>query len=109
MEIDIDKEFLKIPLNRDNMHIYIVRNSILKQIKKTLPLFKGKLLDIGCGHKPYKSLFLSPESRVTEYIGMDMCDNRTYDNKPEICWDGNKIPLPENSVDCAVATEVLEH
>jgi SAM-dependent methyltransferase len=109
MENIIDKEFLNIPLKRECMHIYIVRNSILKQIKKTLPLLGGKLLDIGCGHKPYKSIFLSEGSKVTEYLGMDMCDNRSYDNKPEICWDGKIIPLPENSVDCAIATEVLEH
>jgi SAM-dependent methyltransferase len=109
MEVDIDKEFLNIPLNREYMHIYIVRNSILREIRKVLPLLSGKLLDIGCGYKPYKSIFLSTKSKVTQYIGMDMNDNRSYDNKPEIGWDGKTIPLPSNSVDCAIATEVLEH
>jgi ubiquinone/menaquinone biosynthesis C-methylase UbiE len=28
---------------------------------------------------------------------------------PEVTWDGTSIPLLDDSVDCAIATEVLEH
>jgi SAM-dependent methyltransferase len=56
---------------------------------------------------PYKSTVLAAD--VSNYIGMDLSDNRSYANKPDISWDGVVIPLADSSVDCAMATEVLEH
>jgi SAM-dependent methyltransferase len=91
------------------MHIYYVRNAILKKLKAALPLFRGTLLDVGCGHMPYKSAVLAANANVSNYVGMDLSDNRSYANKPDISWDGAVIPLADSSVDCAMATEVLEH
>jgi SAM-dependent methyltransferase len=91
------------------MHIYYVRNAILNKLKAALPFFRGTLLDVGCGHMPYKSAVLAANTNVSNYIGMDLSDNRSYANKPDISWDGVVIPLGDGSVDCAMATEVLEH
>jgi SAM-dependent methyltransferase len=91
------------------MHIYYVRNAILNKLKAALPLFRGTLLDVGCGHMPYRSAVLAANANVSNYIGMDLSDNRSYANKPDISWDGAVIPLADGSVDCAMATEVLEH
>ena len=90
------------------MHIYYVRNAILTKLKAALPFFSGTLLDVGCGHMPYKSAVLGADG-VSNYIGMDLSDNRSYANKPDINWDGVVIPLGDGTVDCALATEVLEH
>jgi SAM-dependent methyltransferase len=90
------------------MHIYYVRNAILNKLKAALPFFRGTLLDVGCGHMPYKSAVLAADA-VSSYIGMDLSDNRSYANKPDINWDGVVIPLGDGTVDCAMATEVLEH
>jgi SAM-dependent methyltransferase len=70
-------------------------------------LFKGKMLDFGCGHKPYKSLF----PHVEEYIGVDF-DNEGHSHEKEnidVYYDGNSLPFPDNYFDCAICTEVLEH
>ena len=91
------------------MHIYYVRNAILTKLKAALPLFRGKLLDVGCGHMPYKSTLLASTTNVSDYIGMDLSDNRSYANQPDLTWDGIVIPLPDGTIDCAMATEVLEH
>jgi SAM-dependent methyltransferase len=56
---------------------------------------------------PYRPLLLAPAGRVTHYIGLDLAGNRYQ--RPDIEWDGISIPLNENSVDCAIATEVFEH
>ena len=45
--------------------LYIIRNGLYKAIKINANIFKGKMLDFGCGSKPYKSLF----TNVVEYIG----------------------------------------
>jgi SAM-dependent methyltransferase len=58
---------------------------------------------------PYKSIILDSATNVSDYIGMDLSDNRSYANKPDLTWDGVVIPLPDSSIDCAMATEVLEH
>jgi SAM-dependent methyltransferase len=69
--------------------------------------FKGKMLDFGCGHKPYKSVFL----HVDEYIGVDF-ENEGHNHEKEdidVYYDGNSLPFPDNYFDCAICTEVLEH
>ncbi len=103
-------EFLAPELSIDNMDKYLVRTSILNSIKDHLPKFFGTLLDIGCGQMPYKKLLTSFPSKVEKYIGMDI-ENPLYQKnvKPDLFWDGNKIPMDDNSVDCVVATEFFEH
>ena len=109
MDPILGTDFLNVPLCRNSMHIYYVRNSILTKLKAAIPLFRGRLLDVGCGHMPYKSMILAPNTNVSDYVGMDLSDNRSYANQPDLSWDGTAIPLPDSSIDCAMATEVLEH
>lgn len=68
----------------------------------------GTLLDVGCGWSPYRSVVTGNGQSVTRYIGMDLAAG-TYLAEPELKWDGKTIPLPDESIDCAMATEVLEH
>jgi len=89
------------------------RRAILDALKEQLPSFRGALLDIGCGHKPYKNVLLNGGGRVQKYIGMDLRqdlrDGRYSGNgAPELEWDGHAIPLEDGSVDCAIATEFFE-
>jgi SAM-dependent methyltransferase len=80
---------------------------LLRAVQRAIGNFKGEVLDVGCGQKPYKSLILSEQSRATRYIGLDLpADNY---NPPDLLWDGVTIPLPDCSVDSAMLTEVLEH
>lgn len=83
------------------------RRLILAALQRALPRFSGVVLDVGCGHKPYKSLLLSSRSRATRYIGLDLPDN-LY-GSPDLPWDGRKIPLEDASVESVLMTEVLEH
>ena len=88
---------------------YIVRHSILNALKTQLGDFQGKLLDVGCGQMPYKPLLTARPSRVTHYIGLDLENNPIHNNHPDITWQKGKIPMADNSIDCAIATEVFEH
>lgn len=67
------------------------------------------MLDIGCGQSPYKPLLLAPKGFVSEYIGLDLEQNPVHKNNPDLLWDGRSIPLPDDSVDSILLTEVLEH
>ena len=87
----------------------VVRRSILEALKQVAPTLYGTVLDVGCGYKPYESLFLSAPSKATRYIGMDIGDNIYLGGQVDRIWDGRNIPLDNESVECAVATEFLEH
>jgi SAM-dependent methyltransferase len=93
-----------LPSKLDN---FGVRRAILAALRSQLPDLKGILLDIGCGYMPYKSMVLTPPSRVEKYIGLDLQHNNYQ--KPDLEWDGRTIPLINSTIDCALATEVFEH
>jgi SAM-dependent methyltransferase len=96
-------------LSRRNLDTFAWSRAIRQALSTQLPQLHGKLLDIGCGRMPYKPLVLSPTSRVTHYIGLDFPTGPYADYGPfDLEWDGRHIPLPNGSIDCAMATEVLE-
>lgn len=85
-------------------------SSIRRYIDGSKDSFKGIVLDVGCGAMPYKDQIMGPDSKVEKYLGLDL-ENNYSDRKvvPDLIWDGVTIPLPDQSVDCVLATEVLEH
>lgn len=68
-------------------------------------MLSGRLLDVGCGSKPYKSLFA-----VDAYIGLDI-DSETARKREaaDYFYDGNVFPFADNSFDAVLCNEVLEH
>lgn len=102
--------FTKVPYSVTNLDRYYIRTSILKALTESLPLFKGKLLDFGCGQMPYKKL-IEEKSQITEYIGLDLESALVYDEKtkPDYTWDGERLPFDNNEFDTIFMTEVLEH
>lgn len=91
------------------LDVYLSRRTILDGLKAQLTSFHGIFLDIGCGRMPYRSLLLSPPSRVEKYIGLDLAGGAYEQFGPfDLEWDGRTMPLADNSIDCAMATEVLE-
>ncbi len=101
-------EFLNPLCSASTIDLFIVRRAILGALRAELANFEGVVLDIGCGHMPYKSLILHPPSRANKYVGLDI-RGEIYRNKPHVLWDGEQIPLGDSSVDNAIATEVFEH
>src|SRR4030095_2490094 len=59
------------------------------------------------GYMPYRPLVLQPPSRATRYLGLDLKENAYQ--KPDLEWDGTTIPLADQSVESALATEVCDH
>jgi SAM-dependent methyltransferase len=88
------------------LDVWAVRRAIRSAVIRNRELLQGTLLDVGCGRQPYRRLLT--EGRPVRYLGMDLAGN-AYGARPELEWDGAAIPLPDASVDSALATEVLEH
>lgn len=74
---------------------------VLNQILKLIPR-KGKLkiLDLGCGYKPFRSLFPG-----AKYVGVDISLNSYAD----VIADNQNLPFKDNIFDVIIITEVLEH
>jgi SAM-dependent methyltransferase len=86
---------------------FFARLTLAKNIKSFAPELAGKVLDVGCGKKPYKKLF----TNVSEYIGMDI-ENPGHNHQDEdidVYYDGNKFPFPDHSFDSILTNQVFEH
>ena len=83
--------------------IYLVFVMLENSLRQCAPFVKGRLLDVGCGRRPYEKTFFSG---ATEYIGADYLTDRS---KPDVVCSALELPFPEKSFDTVVSTEVLEH
>lgn len=85
---------------------FFIRRAILRGIKQNAPLLKGKLLDFGCGSKPYRSLF-----EVEEYLGVDFeNEGHSHENEEiDIYYDGQQLPFERDHFDSILCSEVFEH
>src|SRR5580704_16388485 len=94
--------YLAPPCRPSTLDSFGNRRLLLRALKSSLPNFRGRVLDVGSGHQPYRTLLLAPPSLATEYIGMDLPDNLYQ--PPDLAWDGQQIPLEDASVESALLT-----
>lgn len=67
---------------------------------------RGRLVDIGCGTKPYQPL-LAPF--VAEHVGVDHEDSPHDRSSVDLTGTAYAIPSPDASFDSALCSAVLEH
>ena len=85
---------------------YFSRRGMFRGISKHASQLKGRMLDFGCGAKPYRKLFA-----VDDYVGMDIAVSG-HDDKlkhADVYYDGKTFPFPDQYFDSALTSEVLEH
>jgi len=86
---------------------FIVRRRLLTGVRDiSCKFIGGKLLDIGCGSKPYEHLF-----KVNNYIGIDVevSGHNHNSSKVDKFFDGRSIPYGDDEFDWIFTSEVFEH
>jgi len=82
---------------------YILNKEIRISASKFL---KGKLIDIGCGTKPYREMLAE---FVDEHVGLDQHQSMHDQRNIDLFGTAYKIPAPDGAFDSAICTAVLEH
>jgi SAM-dependent methyltransferase len=96
-------DFISILVNP----FYIIRKGMHRILKTRIPLLSGRMMDFGCGLKPYRQLFIN----VNEYVGVDI-ENEAHSHEKEkvdVYYDGKTLPFENDQFDSAFSSEVFEH
>lgn len=86
---------------------YFVRKNLYRNIKYFSKYLNGKLMDFGCGAKPYEKLFVN----CTKYVGVDIeVSGHNHANENiDVYYDGVTLPFKDGEFDSAFSSEVFEH
>jgi len=84
---------------------YFARSGLSKAMIDLAPSLSGRLLDVGCGTKPYRSLF-----NVADYVGLDIDSESTRKRGiADYLYDGGRFPFEDAAFDSILCNQVLEH
>jgi SAM-dependent methyltransferase len=90
-----------------SMTTYAVRGPLVRWLREQakdayITLGPYRVLDVGCGTKPYEPLF-GPYAK--SYVGVDRLDNP----RAELRGSAEAIPVEDRSFDVVLCNQVLEH
>ena len=88
-----------------NSRDFLVMRYLIDELRLTIPQFsKGDVLDIGCGNKPYESLFTEV---ATSYVGCDIVQSDLH--KVDIICPATHLDFNDERFDTVFSTQVIEH
>jgi SAM-dependent methyltransferase len=82
-----------------------------RSLKAVAPRAHGRLLDVGCGDKPYEAWFAD---HVTSYIGIEhaaafAATAAGQRSRADVIYGGGRLPFRDGAFDTVLSVQVLEH
>jgi SAM-dependent methyltransferase len=84
--------------------LFLHRHPILRSVLDAAPVLTGRLLDVGCGTKPYASVL-----KCTEHCGIELQHSPNPKSRVDRFYDGLTFPYGDQEFDSVLCTEVIEH
>jgi SAM-dependent methyltransferase len=97
-----DRTFRPIVWRDQSDHAYINIVLLERSISLLARHLAGDLLDVGCGQQPYAKYFSQVRTKKA-------CDIDAKRGQVDFVCPAHCIPLPDESLDSILCTEVLEH
>ena len=89
----------------DTSHPYYLHlRSLFADLESAAKLAKGRLLDVGCGNKPYQGMF---GERISKYVGCDVV--QSSDNRVDVICPATELAFGAGAFDTVLCTQVIEH
>lgn len=84
---------------------FLARRALHQSMAALSGMAKGRLLDVGCGTQPYRSLF-----NVGAYVGLEIDSPLARERGvADHFYDGQRFPFEDDSFDSILCNQVLEH
>jgi ubiquinone/menaquinone biosynthesis C-methylase UbiE len=84
----------------------LVNRIVNRALKEVAPRAYGRMLDVGCGEKPYQHLFAP---YVAEHVGLDHEETLHDIGNADLIGTAYSMPADDASFDTLLCTAVLEH
>ena len=81
---------------------WLAGKDLYRDLKRVLPCMQGRVLDVGCGNKPYEGWL----GKTTSVVGVDLFPGPRVDVQ---IVPGKPWPLGTGEFDVVLCTQVLEH
>lgn len=101
-----DENSGKFSIDWRGTHSYIIATLQLDAVLEAIKYAKGRLLDVGCGNKPFLHMF---EKKINNYVGIEMPSTRHINREIDVFASGQNIPFKSSVFDTILTTSVLEH
>jgi SAM-dependent methyltransferase len=84
---------------------YYARTNLYHHVRKYSHYIRGRVLDIGCGNKPYEDII-----HCEEYVGLEIdTEQNRSSKKADFFYDGGTFPFKDIDFDSIIISQVLEH
>lgn len=84
---------------------YFSRRGLMRELRDLFPQLKGRLLDVGCGRKPYRDYVTA-----SEYVGLEFDTPVSRGlGVADVYYEGGRLPFADGSFDSVLCSQVLEH